>query len=203
MAVITPDGIVGKVRDVFPHSAQVLAINDQTSGAGVILETTRIRGICVVAGNTDFPLGFLVVGFEILIGDRPVRERAAGYVAVSRAHTEIFFHVAPSHRAVTEGAAAHARGIVLITGTARAQIRSRPWLSMVTRGLRSSSGPKPFPNAEVRWLRRSSFRQSRAVYHFPRSSSTTLSRLPRVPWATMPPPAPAPTTTALTRLNAI
>jgi rod shape-determining protein MreC len=45
MAVITADGIVGKVRDVFPHSAQVLAINDQTSGAGVILETTRIRGI--------------------------------------------------------------------------------------------------------------------------------------------------------------
>jgi rod shape-determining protein MreC len=45
MAVITPDGIVGKVRDVFPHSAQVLLINDQTSGAGVILETTRIRGI--------------------------------------------------------------------------------------------------------------------------------------------------------------
>jgi rod shape-determining protein MreC len=45
MAVITPDGIVGKVREVFPHSAQVLAINDQTSGAGVILESTRIRGI--------------------------------------------------------------------------------------------------------------------------------------------------------------
>lgn len=45
MAVITPDGIVGKVRDVFPHSAQVLAINDPTSGAGVILETTRTRGI--------------------------------------------------------------------------------------------------------------------------------------------------------------
>lgn len=45
MAVITPDGIVGKVREVFRHSAQVLAINDQTSGAGVILETTRIRGI--------------------------------------------------------------------------------------------------------------------------------------------------------------
>jgi rod shape-determining protein MreC len=45
MAVITADGIVGKVRDVYPSSAQVLAINDQTSGAGVILETTRIRGI--------------------------------------------------------------------------------------------------------------------------------------------------------------
>ncbi|MGA3373512.1 MAG: rod shape-determining protein MreC [Terracidiphilus sp.] len=45
MAVITADGIVGKVREVFSGSAQVLAINDQTSGAGVILETTRIRGI--------------------------------------------------------------------------------------------------------------------------------------------------------------
>jgi rod shape-determining protein MreC len=45
MAVITADGIVGKVRDVFPHAAQVLAVNDSTSGAGVILETTRIRGI--------------------------------------------------------------------------------------------------------------------------------------------------------------
>jgi rod shape-determining protein MreC len=45
MAVITADGIVGKVRDVFSHTAQVLAVNDATSGAGVILEATRIRGI--------------------------------------------------------------------------------------------------------------------------------------------------------------
>jgi len=44
-AVITPDGIVGKLRDVFPHTAQVLLISDQSSGAGVILESTRIRGI--------------------------------------------------------------------------------------------------------------------------------------------------------------
>jgi rod shape-determining protein MreC len=51
MAVITADGIVGKVRDVFPHTAQVLVINDQSSGAGVILETTRIRGI--LRGNAS------------------------------------------------------------------------------------------------------------------------------------------------------
>ncbi len=51
MAVITADGIVGKVREVFPHSAQVLVINDQTSGAGVILETTRTRGI--LRGNAE------------------------------------------------------------------------------------------------------------------------------------------------------
>lgn len=51
MAVITADGIVGKVRDVFPNTAQVLMINDQTSGAGVILESTRIRGI--LTGNAS------------------------------------------------------------------------------------------------------------------------------------------------------
>jgi rod shape-determining protein MreC len=43
--VITPDGIIGKLRDVFPHTSQVLLINDQTSGAGVLLATTRIRAI--------------------------------------------------------------------------------------------------------------------------------------------------------------
>jgi rod shape-determining protein MreC len=49
MPVITPDGIVGKVRDVFPNTSQILLINDQTSGAGVLLQTTRIRG--VIRGN--------------------------------------------------------------------------------------------------------------------------------------------------------
>ena len=34
MPVITPDGIVGKVKNVFPHTAQVLLISDQTSGTG-------------------------------------------------------------------------------------------------------------------------------------------------------------------------
>ncbi len=50
MPVITPNGIVGKTRDVFAHTSQVLEISDQTSGAGVILEKTRIRG--VLRGNS-------------------------------------------------------------------------------------------------------------------------------------------------------
>ncbi len=45
MPVITPDGVVGRTRDVFAHTSQVLLISDSTSGAGVILATTRIRGI--------------------------------------------------------------------------------------------------------------------------------------------------------------
>ena len=45
MAVITKDGVVGKLKDVFPTTSQVLELNDQSSGAGVVLATTRIRAI--------------------------------------------------------------------------------------------------------------------------------------------------------------
>lgn len=51
MAVITGAGIVGKVREVFSHTSQVLEMNDQSSGAGVILEQTRTRG--VLRGNAQ------------------------------------------------------------------------------------------------------------------------------------------------------
>src|SRR5271154_1401176 len=51
MPVITPDGVIGKVKDVFPHTAQVVLISAQTSGTGVVLETTRIRG--VMKGNAS------------------------------------------------------------------------------------------------------------------------------------------------------
>jgi rod shape-determining protein MreC len=45
MAVITPDGIVGKLRDVFSHTSELLLINDQQSGAGVVLQSSRIRAV--------------------------------------------------------------------------------------------------------------------------------------------------------------
>ena len=45
MAVITADGIVGKVLRVFRSTAQVLLINDQTSGVGAILEKSRLQGV--------------------------------------------------------------------------------------------------------------------------------------------------------------
>jgi rod shape-determining protein MreC len=50
-AVITPDGIVGKLREVLPKTSQVLLINDQSSGAGVLLSSTRIRAI--LRGNSS------------------------------------------------------------------------------------------------------------------------------------------------------
>ncbi len=46
MAVITADGVIGKVlRGVQNHVASVLLINDQTSGVGAILEKSRLQGV--------------------------------------------------------------------------------------------------------------------------------------------------------------
>jgi rod shape-determining protein MreC len=48
MAVITGDGVVGKVLHADPanhHVAQVLLLDDQSSGVGAILEKTRLQGI--------------------------------------------------------------------------------------------------------------------------------------------------------------
>ncbi len=45
MAVITADGVVGKVLRVFRSTSQVLLVNDQTSGVGAILEKSRLQGV--------------------------------------------------------------------------------------------------------------------------------------------------------------
>jgi rod shape-determining protein MreC len=49
LAVITPDGIVGKIVEVFPATSQVLLLNDKYSGVGALLGDTRTHG--VVEGN--------------------------------------------------------------------------------------------------------------------------------------------------------
>jgi rod shape-determining protein MreC len=70
MAVITPDGIVGKIRDVDPTTSHVLEINDQSSGAGVILASTRIRAILrgSIAGRAQ--IGNLTADSRIKPGEQ-------------------------------------------------------------------------------------------------------------------------------------
>jgi len=53
LAVITPQGVVGKIVAIFPHSAQVLLITDPSSGAGVTLAQSRVQGI-LKGGNSSF-----------------------------------------------------------------------------------------------------------------------------------------------------
>jgi rod shape-determining protein MreC len=66
MAVITADGVVGKVLRAFRTTSQVLLVNDQTSGVGAILEKSRLQG--VLRGT---PLGELVL--EKVMSDETVQ----------------------------------------------------------------------------------------------------------------------------------
>ena len=52
MAVITPDGIVGKVTSAFPTASYVLLITDQTFAAGVMSQKSRVRGTLKGQGNS-------------------------------------------------------------------------------------------------------------------------------------------------------
>ncbi len=65
MAVITADGIVGKVLLVHPSLSEVLLINDQSSGVGAILEKSRLQGVLRGTVNGE-------VGLEKVMSDQQV-----------------------------------------------------------------------------------------------------------------------------------
>lgn len=70
MAVITPDGVVGKIVRVFPGSSQVLEITDQSSGVGAILEKSRLQGIVKGTPEGDPVLDYIMVDEAVAPGER-------------------------------------------------------------------------------------------------------------------------------------
>jgi rod shape-determining protein MreC len=80
MAVITVDGIVGKVLHAYPTTSQVLMINDQTSGVGAMLEKSRLQG--VLKGTPD---GSIVL--ERVMSDEKV---SPGDTVISSGGDQIF-----------------------------------------------------------------------------------------------------------------
>jgi len=72
MAVITPDGIVGKVKEVFPLSSQVLLINDHDSGAGVILESSRLQGIVKGTSLGELQINDIMSDEKVESGERVI-----------------------------------------------------------------------------------------------------------------------------------
>jgi rod shape-determining protein MreC len=80
LPVITPDGVIGKVVEVFPSSAQVLLINDQNSGVGALFGETRTHG--VVKGTSE-PL----LNMEYVANDEKVH---TGELIVTSGEDRIF-----------------------------------------------------------------------------------------------------------------
>ena len=72
MAVITPDGIVGKIARADRSTSQVLLISDPQSGAGVLLQRLLLNGI-LKGSNGRYPEVQNVMSDEkIQVGDRVI-----------------------------------------------------------------------------------------------------------------------------------
>jgi rod shape-determining protein MreC len=69
MAVITADGLVGKVWRTFGSSSQVLLINDQSSGVGVILDKSRLQGVIKGTASGEVILEKVMTDEQVAPGD--------------------------------------------------------------------------------------------------------------------------------------
>ena len=69
MAVITTDGIVGKVWEAFPSVSKILLINDQSSGVGVILGDSRLQGVLAGTVNGEVALNGVMSDEQVPMGE--------------------------------------------------------------------------------------------------------------------------------------
>lgn len=59
MGVITPNGVVGKILEVFPGTAQVLLITDKESGVGAMLASSRTQGVAKGLGTAQLRMDYV------------------------------------------------------------------------------------------------------------------------------------------------
>jgi rod shape-determining protein MreC len=69
MAVMTSNGIVGKVLLVYPSVSQVLLINDESSGVGALLEKTRLQGVLRGSANGEIVLERVMSDEQVPVGE--------------------------------------------------------------------------------------------------------------------------------------
>ena len=70
LAVITPEGIVGKIVEVFPSSSQVLLINDRDSGVGALFAASRTHGVVKGSGDPNPRMDYIVNDEKVQVGDK-------------------------------------------------------------------------------------------------------------------------------------
>jgi len=72
MGVITPDGVVGKVVEVYPNAAQVLLLTDKESGVGAMLADSRIQSPVGGQGEPLLVMKYVPNDDEVNLGERVI-----------------------------------------------------------------------------------------------------------------------------------
>jgi rod shape-determining protein MreC len=69
MAVVTPDGIVGRVLEVFPFASQVLTVTDPGFAAGVESQKNHVHGVLKGLGNGSARVDYVPTGQKVEVGE--------------------------------------------------------------------------------------------------------------------------------------
>ncbi len=69
MAVVTPDGIVGRVLAAFPFASQVLSVTDPGFAAGVESQKNHVHGVLKGLGNGAARVDFVPTGQKVEVGE--------------------------------------------------------------------------------------------------------------------------------------
>jgi len=69
MAVVTPDGIVGRVLAVYPFASQVLSVTDPGFAAGVESQRNHVHGVLKGLGNETAKVDYVPTGQKIETGE--------------------------------------------------------------------------------------------------------------------------------------
>jgi rod shape-determining protein MreC len=108
MAVITADGVVGKVLRVYgakpleTSTSEILLINDQSSGVGAILEKSRLQGILRGSASGEVILEKVMADEQVQPGERLLtsggdqifpKGLAVGTVVKSVAGSDLFLNI--------------------------------------------------------------------------------------------------------------
>src|SRR5713226_7017211 len=72
MGVITPDGVVGKIIEVYRDTAQVLLLNDKDSGVGAMLVSSRIQSPVGGTGEPLLLMKYVANDDTVTVGERVV-----------------------------------------------------------------------------------------------------------------------------------
>ncbi len=69
MAVVTPDGIVGRVMAVYPFASQVLSVSDPGFAAGVESQKNHVHGVLKGLGNGTTRVDYVPTGQKVDVGE--------------------------------------------------------------------------------------------------------------------------------------
>jgi rod shape-determining protein MreC len=78
MAVVTPEGLVGRVVDVTALAARVQLITDPESAVGVLIQRSRVAGVAAGIHGGIVQIKYLPLMADVIVGDRVITSGMGG-----------------------------------------------------------------------------------------------------------------------------